>query len=249
MAQVVYTTASREEVLGVLRRLPRVLAGTEADADRVAEGLQLRLGLTLLGRIQEAFVVKARGGTDEAGIAWTPLKRETVASRRPAPRKRWGERPRGLLTGKEDATWRRIFAVRLAWIQAKHGLDYKEAAAMAARQAWAEVKRQGARTKLAVYGGRQVEILRDTGELLASLGPGVDGRPPDGQILRMLPGRVVVGTNKKTWHHRGVPGRLPRRPLWPDDGRLPDSWWSALTGALASGLVRVLTLILQGRVT
>lgn len=90
----------------------------------------------------------------------------------------------------------------------------------------------------------QVEILRDTGELFRSLSPGVEATPSNapGQVFAVPPGRVIVGTNKKPWHHRGVPGKLPARPLWPK--QLPDAWWRAIMGAYRRGLVKMLVELL-----
>ena len=61
-------------------------------------------------------------------------------------------------------------------------------------------------TLLMKYGGRQVDILRDTGLLLNSLSPGVVSAE---QVFKVAPGTVIVGTNRK-WaycHHYGdLPG-------------------------------------------
>ncbi len=94
--------------------------------------------------------------------------------------------------------------------------------------------------------GGSVEILRDTGELFRSLSPGIDDRPSGapGQVFDTPPGKVRVGTNKKPWHHRGVPGRLPARPLWPDV--LPPAWTAALAKTAQRGVVRAIVVLLGG---
>lgn len=243
---------TREELNQLLSGFFRALVGDGPDPHGVVRGIQLRLGVALLSKIQQAFIVKARGGTDECGIKWPPLKRSTIAQRRTTREERaalgiGGKRVRGLLTTSEDARWRKLFATRKNWLKAKYGLSDREASARAASIAWATLKREGAKTKLEVLGGRQVETLRDTGELLRSLSPGVEDRPSgaEGQVFRTEPGRVIVGTNKKPWHHRGIPGRLPARHLWPPDGDLPPAWWEALLGVAQRGTLRALVLVLQ----
>lgn len=88
-----------------------------------------------------------------------------------------------------------------------------------------------------------VEILRDTGELFRSLEPGIADKPSnaDGQTFETGPGTVTVGTTKKPWHQQGNQ-HLPARPLWPQDGRIPDAWWSSILEAFATGLIELATL-------
>lgn len=248
MHATVYFAGTRSDLFEVMRRLPRIMAGVEGDTSGAAQAMQARVGVGLMSKIKQAFIVKSRGGTDEAGIKWPELKQATIANRRPAPRKKRGERPIGLLTVKEDETWRKLFGQWYAIFRFKYQLGEAEAKERAAKVAWAKVKKDGAKTKLEVYGHRQVDILRDTGEMLRAITPGVDGAPPpEGQILRLPPGRVIVGISKKPWHHFGVPGRLPKRLLWPEDGNLPQSWWDDLLELYQSGLVRLLVLLLEAR--
>jgi phage gpG-like protein len=98
------------------------------------------------------------------------------------------------------------------------------------------------------YAGR-VEILRDTGRLLRSLTPGVDAIGPEG-VLRTPPGRVIVGTNVPYagYQHRGT-RRIPARPLWPLDGRLPGNWTRELAATLKRGvLAAIIDLVQRGGV-
>lgn len=241
MARVTWN-GTREELHALLGRLPAVLSGRAPDPLGLARGLQLRLGVALLSKVQQAFLIKSRGGTGDDGITWPPLKRATVAQRRATAAERraagaTGRRVRGLLTPAQDRRWRRIFATRRARFEAQ-GLGPGAASARAAQAAWAVLKAEGALTRLAAFGGRQVDTLRDTGELFRSFSPGVEDRPSgaEGQVFEVRPGAVTVGTNKKPWHHAGVPGRLPARPFWPDV--LPDAWWRHLLGVYARGLAR-----------
>jgi len=245
MGVITYRGTS-DQVRAVLRRLPAALAGRAPDPLGIARGIQLRLGVALLSKIQQAFIVKSRGGTGDDGIRWAPLKPQTIAQRRTTRTERraagvGGRRVRGLLTPAQDRRWRMLFATRRARLVAS-GMSEGAASARAAAIAWSILKSEGAQTKLAVFGGRTVDILRDTGELFRSLQPGVEDRParPEGQIFEVPPGRIIVGTNKKPWHHRGVPGRLPARPLWPLDGRIPEAWLKHLAGAARRGVARAI---------
>lgn len=93
-----------------------------------------------------------------------------------------------------------------------------------------------------------VEILRDTGELFRSLSPGVDAAPSgaDGQVFRLSPGRVTVGTNKKPWHQDGN-ARLPARKMWPDGNKIPPAWMPAIRRAYARGVAEILEALAKGR--
>jgi hypothetical protein len=242
---------SREELTAVLQLVPAMVAGRVPDRFGIARRLQLRVGVALLSQVQQDFVRKARGGPGRDGITWKPLKRETIAQRRTTAAERrnlgiGGERVRGLLTPAEDARWKAIFRSVISRLR-EDGVGEREAASRAAQSAWGILKSQGAKTKLATLGGRSVEILRDTGELFRSLSPGVEDRPSnaDGQVFRVPTGRVIVGTNKKTWHHRGIPGRLPSRPLWPLNDAIPQAWWPAIQTATMRGLQVAIAEVLR----
>lgn len=252
--EIQYRGGGRDDVARMLRHLLSSLAGTGVDPWGVTTGLQLRCANVLLSKIQQAFLVKARGGMDECGIKWPPLKRETIAQRRTTAAERKGagltkaNKNRGLLTDAQNKRWKLLFARKKSLLMAKFGLGDHESSERAAAYAWFILKQEGAPTKLALFGGRQVDILRDTGKLYKSLAAGKEDQPsnaPD-QVLRTFRGTITVGTNQKPWHHFGVPGRLPARPLWPVDGNsLPDAWWTAINGALTRGLVQAVTMILS----
>src|SRR5207247_1539579 len=123
-----------------------------------------------------------------------------------------------------------------------------EAAAHAAATAWVVLKAEGATTLLAKYGQTSVEILRDTGLLLNSLTPVIQpdaagASPPrvSLQVFQVHSGDVVVGT-KREWaytHHRGVPGRIPQRRLWPPPEKWPQRWWNDLLVQARQGVIDV----------
>lgn len=240
MPRVVYH-GGRAELLDLFgRQLPKILEGRGDRAD-LMRGLQLRLGVVLLSKIQQAFVVKSRGGVGSDGIRWKPLRPETIAQRRATAAERkqlgiGGKRVRGLLTPAEDKRWRAIFYHTYASLVAKYGMSDKEAKGKAAAKAWNILKSEGAKTKLAVLGGRQVDIGRDTGRLFKSLSPGVEDRPSGAaeQIFETPPGAVTVGTNvvyASRFH--------ALRPLWPRDGNIPDAWWPDLLKAALRGMAKI----------
>ena len=229
---------TNEQVQQIITGFIRTLAGHGSVGQDLAHGCQLAIAGALLSEIEQAFITKSHGGTGSDGIKWKPLARATIAQRRIGKGdlsaigiKGAGQpksRVRGLLTKAQDKEWRRIFAQTKARMMAKFGMGEGEASARAGQVAWAALKAQGAKTKLEVLGGRQVDILRDTGELLASFSQGADGKPSgaDGQIARITAGAITVGTNKKTWHHNTRAAW--RRPFWPDSGELPASWWKSI---------------------
>lgn len=219
-----------DRVRSLVRRLILALAGKGADPTGAVAGVQLAIGTAAMSQVYQDFLTKSRGGVGNDGVRWKPLKPETIAygRRKTAAEKaaagwRGGKRP--LLTAAQDKTWRRIFGTQLARLRLHMGEG--EAKALAAKQAWAAVKKQGGKTVLGVFGGRQVDIGRDTGRLLRSLSPGVGpaAENPD-QVLKAGVGEVVCGTNVV------YAGRFHRdRPLWPGSGELPPAWAEAVTDA------------------
>ena len=119
-------------------------------------------------------------------------------------------------------------------------------ATIAARRATAKEKRAAKKSPLgqrAFLAGRKVEILRDRGELGRSFSPGAPGN-----IIRLMRGYVIVGTNKKPWHHRGNKN-LPARPFWPDGKRhkAPPGYYQPALKALQSGLTEAAVRLVTGR--
>lgn len=249
MQQVIYV-GTPEEAQRYLSTLPAILAGRVPDPMGVARAVQLRCGVALLSEIQRAFLTKSRGGTGSDNIKWVPLSPRTIAARRSTPEERRtlgirgvGRRPS--LTAEQDRRWRQIYGRTLR--RALLDLPLAEAKKRAAAIAWATLKEEGAQTKLQLLGSRQVDVLRDTGILFRSFSPGVDDRPSgaEGQVFETPPGRVIVGTNVKPWHHTGDPAKgLPARPFWPLDGHLPQRWRASINRAAATGvLVSIRTMM------
>lgn len=237
------------DLFEVFHGLAEAVSGHSGDYQPYAQQILLRMGISLLSSVQIAFIAKSRGQVGSDGIQWQPLKKETIANRRITGAEKkaagvTGHRNRGLLTPAQDQKWRAIFAS----VYHRLALELGDGAAKAkaAQAAWAILKGEGAKTKLDIFGNRQVDILRDTGMLLRSLSPVAIGQPlPPGQIVRMEPGAIEVGSNLKPWHHAGVPGRLPARPFWPSDGSIPASWMESVVDAASGGISEALENIIR----
>jgi hypothetical protein len=262
----VHVRASRQAVRRAIFAIPRMATASRVTA---AKALLVRLGLVLLGRIKQAFIVRARGGTDESGLKWAPLSKKTIAySRRHKkhflPGGEFVEKPkswlpRGNVRAKSAPSWMLTKPQRERWWKLYRQFlgAYRGDQSHAAAVAWTILKREGATTLIATYGNLPVEILRDKGFLLNSLSPGIivgadmpPVPPPKKplQVFRTPPGEVVVGTTRK-WakqHHEGRPGKYPARRLWPEVNNWPASWWNDILGQSLYGLVDI-TLYLLGR--
>lgn len=101
-------------------------------------------------------------------------------------------------------------------------------------------RRRRGKSKAAMHAGK-IDIGRDTGRMLASLSPGVEDRPSGapGQVFRTATGTVTVGTMvpyAQRFHSGGSNPYQVARPLWPEDGTIPDAWWPAIYRAAARGV-------------
>lgn len=242
-ANAVTVRADRAAVRDALARIPQEVRGNSIHA----RAMRLRVGMALLGRIKQAFVLKARGGTDAAGDRWAPLSPRTIAYSRTRSRGRGGRtkkersnpaRPSAALTDGQRHRWWEYYRQGLAIFRSNKGA--------AARRAWAILRRDGGvTTLLEKYGNRPVEILRDTGLLLNSLSPGTNS--PE-QVFRDEGGAIIVGTNRKgaRWHHEGIPGKLPRRRLWPLPRNWPASWWADIQDQVKMGIADIAQELIRG---
>jgi len=253
----IYVRASRADMRQAIAKIPEVARGGGA----IANKMMVRCGMSALRRIREAFVIKARGGTDETGEVWKPLAKSTIAySRRqreiegdpsesrvfshaknklwvPKSKGRAGYRPSYALTDEQNEQWWEEYSRGLAMYHGNKG--------RAAARAWIILKMEGAHTLMEIYGDMKVYILRSTGLLLNSLSPGVASGE---QVFRVGRGEVIVGTNRK-WagvHHYGSRnGRIPQRRLWPPVNRWPSSWWIDLLEQVRMGLTDIAVSLLR----
>lgn len=242
-----------------LRRLIDVavgaLSGRTSDTDGVGIGFLTAIGFAALSDVKTAFIEKAGGGVDELGIRWPPLKPETIANRRVGPKDKRDNRDiakRERIRQRETAKAFKRFSL---------SLPEKEARRRAAIVGGLKATRQTGKTKVQTLGGRQVEILRDTGVLLNSLSPGLvvssgsgasyqrpEGEGGEEQIFRVKAGEVVVGTNVKyaSTHQRGDSSRgIPARPFLPPDNGVPDIWWARWLSAGNKALAASLAVLVQ----
>ena len=223
-----------------LRRLPELLSRPD-QAGPAMQSLLIRVGLQALSLIRQAFIIKARGGTDDAGERWPSLSPATIAYSRRHPgvlwpgRKRAPYAPSWMLTKAQRGRWWTLMPV------------------VGPAMAWVIIKGEGAKTLIGEYGTTPVEILRDTGLLLNSLSPGA---PPvananpgnvSEQVFRLEKAEVIVGTNRKHAgsHHRGIPGKLPQRRLWPHPARWPSSWWGEMLDQARQGMIDIVAFFLK----
>jgi hypothetical protein len=250
MSQTIYFRGTRQEVRQILAAAVGIAAGHTPDSTGTVQDMQLRMGMEALSIVRDAYVVKAQGGTDEAGLSWPPLKPETIAYGRTHPglnaKRANGPHPqRPLLTKDQDKLWRKLFARTTHWLVGK-GTDQDEAKRIAAANAWIIVKAQGGKTILGEYGNEKVEILRDKGILLNSLSPGVAAGSAPGQVFKFGAGEVIVGTNVPyaAAHHHGVPGKLPQRRLWAEPAAWPFAWMERIAVAGRDGVVDLIKRLL-----
>ena len=244
----VYFRGTRADITRIALQLAAVLAGRAPDTQGVARGFMLTLGFAALTDIKEAYLVKAAGGTDEMGIRWPPLSPETIAARRVGPRdKKSSEAIKVRERIRKRETTKALKRFRLS-------LPEPEAQRRAKIVGGLKATRETGRTKVVTLGGREVEILRDTGVLLNSLSPGrltgsggsVSYSPPSGeggseQIFQLGAGEVIVGSNVIYFrtHQRGDKSRnIPQRKVLPDDETpVPAIWWTRWTALANKGLV------------
>lgn len=274
----VYFQGNRAQAVGIVGRLVRMLTGQEADSTGLVKGVFLAIGSAALSDIKADFIRKSRGGTGEDGVKWPPLSAKYLAySRRFVPGEQkalkqgagLGKGHRhapggksGLLTAWQLRRWRRLFVQ----FKRRFMVSMPEAAAKsrAAATAWIILKREGAQTKLNVFGSRKVEILKDTGVLLNSLSPGrivggdgasteyakPDGEGGEQQIFETLKNGVIVGTTVPyaASHQYGDPKRgLPARPFLPIN-RVP-SLWLERWAKVANGAITIVARLLFERGT
>lgn len=259
MPQAIYK-GSHASLRNVLRQLPGIAAGRLPDPTGIVQNIQLRAGLAAQSRIRDDFVIKSKRGTGTDGISWPYLSKKYLAyGRRVSGNEKkelgtTGARVRGLLTKEQDKVWRITFFINYKRLLKAHYGD-AQAKELAARIAWAKVKRMGAQTKLDVYGNREyLEILRDTGIMLSLLSPAVSGSVPidasggygpglNYQIFEIEAGKVRVGIGgPKAKHHLGDPSKgLPQRALWPTGsvGSFSPEWWAPIVRATLGSVVEV----------
>lgn len=238
---------TRADVSRIARQLAGILAGREPDRLGIAKGFMLALGFGVLSSVKDAYVVKARGGTDAMGIKWPPLSPVTIANRRVGPgdiRRDPIIKEREKIRKRELAAIKREFGKQEGALFERFlvSLDPRAARARARQIASARATRATGLTKVQAMGSRAVEILRDTGVLLNSLSPGrlsgsgagttytkPSGEGGQEQFFQTTPGELIVGTNVEyagTHQFGDLLRNIPARPFLPEDeNQISEVWW------------------------
>lgn len=93
------------------------------------------------------------------------------------------------------------------------------------------------------------EILIESRSLLASLRPGLEHYAAGiaGQVFDIAPGSVTVGSQVEyaDFHQRGVPGKLPARPIVPPTGDIPAAWEPELSRSCEEAMTRVIEMVVN----
>lgn len=257
--RTVHVAARRDDVATIVRMLPAILSGRVADEHGIASGFKMRLAFAFFSVVKEEFIVKSRGGTDAAGISWPKLSQAYLAYGRgpKSTRTAGGLAPGGndgFMTAAQLKQWRRDYSSWLGDFNQSYArlslqVDQRLAKSRAAAYAWAKAKEAGVKTKLDVFGNREVEILRDRGIMFNSLSPGVLSQDGVAASYSASPGQIVdadgagvliVGSNVEyTKYHQGTSDKPGRRPIWPVDGELPAEWWEDMLDAAVTGLLEI----------
>ena len=248
MGATVFVSA-QDMLVDRLMQLSKAIDG-ETNKAELAEAICRAIGFAVLSDVHQAFVTKARGGTDALGIKWKPLSPKTIARRRVGPRdkkanpeigkrERWVKKRTKELIPKYEMAHPRKKAEKIARAVAEH-----------------EYTRSSGKTKLSLLSKRSVEILRDTGVLLNSLtpgqlvvGPGIhdySAPPLEGgtqQVFIVRPGSVTIGTKVEyADQHQYGTKRIPARPFLPPDEQreLPSQWVDNAKDAIQQALIAML---------
>lgn len=228
--------------------VPRMLSGRMPDGrgGALARGFALRLAVVAMTIIKTAYLVKAKGGTDEAGERWKPLSAFTIAERmkkgKRARESRKLKRAR-LAVEKAEAAYKRAKSRILKSPSLRGFLKNADRQTAAKARLWAARKKLNRAVDEYRAALGSIEILRDTGRLYNSLSPGFTGAlRPDG-AMEVVPGMVTFGTNVKyARRHQYGDRRCPQRRLWPEIGKWPRSWHNQINDAAASGIVKMVKL-------
>lgn len=245
MAERTSFIGSEDDLAEMVSAVVDVAAGVNPVRTALVTGFLIRCSNALLSQIQQDFITKSRGGTGRDGIWWEPLKPSTIARRRlgKGDQKLISDKARNkALTPEQIKANNKAIRQRTAQYIAR-GMDRDKAREMAKRV----TLRGQVPTKTSILGGRNVQILIDTGVMFGTLEPGYLDQPSGvhDQLLETEPGRLAVGSksNKFLFNHFGTKRGLPARPSWPLDGDLPMEWWDPVLQAGQRGLQLIIILV------
>jgi len=245
-----------------------MLAGRAQDNDQIARGFMLAIGFAALSSIREAYIEKARGGTDAMGIKWKPLKPATIANRK-------GPGDTRARISVSDTAGQRLAKTSQAQLvrdrerirkrETKNALPgfllslpRAEALRRARIVGGIKATAETGKTKVQTKGTREHQILVDIGTLFNSTGPGLlrgasyqkpTDRGGEQQIMLTFPGELIVGTNVPyaSTHQRGDASRnIPARPFLPGDQYpVPQIWWDRWLRAANKSLVVAIEILFR----
>lgn len=218
------STVSRTELRKAIELIPKGIHGKGVTAQSILDSC----GKVLLSHIRTAFLTKSKGGTDLAGDRWAPLKATTIAysrsqSSRSRAEKKRNTRPSQILNSKQQNRWWELYRQGLA--------IHKGDKASAAKRAWFILKREGADTLINKYGNRKVDILYNTGKLFNSIESSVDSQ-----------GNIIISSDHplaKVHHNGSAKKGIPKRRLWPNVTKWPNSWWKDILKIIRDGIVQM----------
>lgn len=241
----VHTRKTPEQIRKALADLVLAVQG-RSDATGLLQAFTLRLGYGLLSCFYQAYLTKAKGGTDESGIRWDPIKRETVAYSRPHPGlegKRQqaaaeGRPGRPLLSREQDTLWRRSYAEHYHRLE---GEGESSPSGHAAAIAWMITKRAGGKTILDTYGDTPVEIGRSSGRALNGMAMAVRSQASNDDCqVREQPGQVEVAMRVSYMVHFHK-----KRPLWDGSRPFPRAYREVLDDLTSSFFNQALPRLLS----
>lgn len=222
----VYVRCSRNELYKRLRTVPSAVKRRVDVPDAV--------GRSVLSRVEQAFLVKSRGGTDESGLRWAVLAPSTALKKlRKKNRTTENLRPSAALSAAQREQW---------WAYYRRSLARHHDKAIAARIAWTRLKQFGGALPFDKYAlVLSTNILRDTDALLNSFTVGAADN-----VFDVVEGRADVGTRRKgaSAHHKGAPG-LPQRRLWPAPKDWASTWWRGFLAAAVPGVVKTIVEVVK----
>lgn len=236
------TRLTARQVKRLLRDLPFIISGQVKDRHGIRSTFMGVLARTLYRKIHEAYLAKSTGASDELGNTWKPLSHATKVYRlrkKNLAKHGFRQRERGLLTKKQNTTWKGVYAHTLSNLMTK-GLDYKTAQSIAAGAAWNFVKAKGAQTKQQVAQDRDFPIMVDSGRLLASLRPSKgEGRytPNKDQIYVLRPSSLELGSKVPYADEASQ-----ERPLWPENW---DEWLDEAMDEATAKTMQVLAEVIR----
>lgn len=152
--------------------------------------------------VHRSYLRRSRGGTDEQGESWAPLKESTVKKKlRLARRHRFtpsGARRRPFPSRAPSTPHKRYWAVRARYMaRLAPVMGFQAAALEATRFAWGAATNEAAKIKVRPTRGLRVPIMIDSGRLIRSYSPGaVTNRyhPRRDQLYRRSPNSITIGS-------------------------------------------------------